>query len=132
LILPASDEVVKNYDVDGIHFDDYFYQAGTASSRRNNVYLLIRDVYSKIKSISKDAVFGISPKGDVYALIDVGADVETWLSLPGYVDYLCPQLYWSDSYGSAGTTTMYSNRLNGFVSINKMVQTCTKDWHYTR
>ena len=123
LIVSAVDEIVNNYDIDGIHFDDYFYQEGsygytTASERRNNVNILVRDVYSKIKSIREEVLFGISPRGDVAACLEIGADVVRWLSLPGYIDYLCPQLYWSDAYGSAGTTTMYSNRLNGFVNIN--------------
>jgi len=124
LIVSGVEEIVKKYNVDGIHFDDYFYVAGshgstTADERRNNVNLLIKDVYSKIKSIKKNVTFGISPAGNVSACMEEGADVKTWLSSSGYIDYLCPQLYWSDSYGANGATTMYSNRLNDFLNLNK-------------
>jgi|GEM_PF-2233302 len=124
LIVGGVEEIVKKYNVDGIHFDDYFYVANTygyttADQRRDNVNLLIKDVYSKIKSIKKNVTFGISPAGNVSACMDAGADVKTWLSSSGYIDYLCPQLYWSDSYGASGTTKMYSNRLDEFLNLNK-------------
>ncbi|MHC1721379.1 MAG: family 10 glycosylhydrolase [Clostridiaceae bacterium] len=124
LIAAGAEEIVKKYNVDGIHFDDYFYITGTfgntsADERRNSVNLLIKDVYSRIKSIKKSVAFGISPAGNVAACMEAGADVRTWLSSTGYIDYLCPQLYWSDSYGANGTTAMYSNRLNEFLSLNK-------------
>lgn len=124
LITSGVEEIVKKYDVDGIHFDDYFYVGGTygsttAEERRNNVNLLIKDVYAKIKSLNKNVTFGISPAGNVEACMDAGADVKTWLSSTGYIDYLCPQLYWSDSYGINGAVPMYSNRLNEFLNLNK-------------
>ena len=124
LIVAGVEEIVRNYDVDGIHFDDYFYRPGsygitTAIERADNVNVLLRSVYSKIKAIKSYVKFGISPAGNVAKCLEDGADVKTWLSSPGYVDYICPQLYWSDSYGADGKTTMYSNRLNDFVSLNK-------------
>jgi len=85
-------EIVENYDVDGIHFDDYFYptlgsnyaktfdyleyEAYVAEAkkegkkplsiqdwRRDNVNQLIKKVYKTVKSVDKDIVFGISPGG---------------------------------------------------------------------
>ncbi|MEI3579770.1 MAG: family 10 glycosylhydrolase [Acutalibacteraceae bacterium] len=78
------EEIVRNYDVDGIHFDDYFYpttdsafDADTYSDykasggklslgdwRRDNVDQLVREVYSTIKSIDSSVRFGISPQGN--------------------------------------------------------------------
>ena len=85
LIIDGVKEIVTNYEVDGIHFDDYFYpnlddskaetwfdypeyQAGgtslsVAAWRRNNVNELVRGVYSAVKSIRPQALFGISPEG---------------------------------------------------------------------
>lgn len=77
-------DVVKGYDVDGIHFDDYFYpypiagqkinDAETFSKypngitnlndwRRNNVDLLIKQLDDSIHFYKKYVKFGISPFG---------------------------------------------------------------------
>ena len=77
-------EIVTRYQVDGIHFDDYFYpykngneqfndyetfqkyQSGFATIedwRRNNVDLLIFDLSKAIKKIRPRTQFGISPFG---------------------------------------------------------------------
>jgi uncharacterized lipoprotein YddW (UPF0748 family) len=77
-------EVVENYDVDGVHFDDYFYyesffgdledQAtyrkynnGQFSKiedwRRNNTYTLVKELSKKIRSQKPWVKFGISPSG---------------------------------------------------------------------
>jgi len=124
LIVSETGNIVKNYNVDGVHFDDYFYQSAyfgntTTAEREKNVNDLIKSVYSKIKSIKSNAKFGISTSGNVNACLEDGADVKTWLANPGYIDYICPQLYWSDSYGASGNTQLYSNCLNDFLSINK-------------
>jgi len=77
-------DVVKGYDVDGIHFDDYFYpypiagqrinDAGTFSKypngftdlsdwRRNNVDLLIKQLDDSIHHYKNYVKFGVSPFG---------------------------------------------------------------------
>ena len=75
-------EIVKNYDVDGIIFDDYFYVSGTTDAmddaqyklynpdklsrgdwRRQNVNKMVRDVRDTIKSVKPWVKFGISPAG---------------------------------------------------------------------
>ena len=77
-------DVVRRYDIDAVHFDDYFYpypQTGftfaddntfAANSRgitnkndwrRDNVDLLIKTVGDSIKSVKKYVKFGISPFG---------------------------------------------------------------------
>lgn len=76
--------VVRNYDIDGIHFDDYFYpypeggqvvqdakqfeQFGEgfdniADWRRNNVDLLIKELSDSIHAAKRFVKFGISPFG---------------------------------------------------------------------
>lgn len=92
LIVDGVKEIVKKYDVDGIHFDDYFYpdpvykqvngkstkvefdDAATYKKygknysniedfRRASVNDLMKKVYAAIKVIDKNCRFGISPKG---------------------------------------------------------------------
>jgi uncharacterized lipoprotein YddW (UPF0748 family) len=75
---------VKNYDVDGLHFDDYFYpyaiegevfddsetfkEFGSEFSnigdwRRNNINTLIRNISKAINAEKKWVKFGVSPAG---------------------------------------------------------------------
>lgn len=80
LIIDGAMEIVENYDIDGIHFDDYFYPgkdfadektyetygAGFASKedwRRESVNTLLRDLQNSIKSVKQNVRFGISPFG---------------------------------------------------------------------
>lgn len=77
-------DVVKAYDIDGVHFDDYFYpykvegqrirDSGTfekygagftdiADWRRNNVNLLIKELNDSIHYYKKYVKFGVSPFG---------------------------------------------------------------------
>ena len=78
------EDIVERYDVDAIHFDDYFYpykvegeefpDDATFKSyprgftnkddwRRNNVNLVISELQNTIKSIKPWVEFGISPFG---------------------------------------------------------------------
>ncbi|TDG37355.1 glycoside hydrolase [Pedobacter changchengzhani] len=77
-------DVVKGYDIDGVHFDDYFYPYAIAGQtikdaetfykhpnnisdikewRRNNVNLLIKQLDDSIHHYKKYVKFGISPFG---------------------------------------------------------------------
>ena len=116
LIADGAAEIAVNYDVDGIHFDDYFYPSQDAALdstayesyvqsveeplplldwRKANINAMVAEVYSAIKEVKPEVVFGISPQGNIANDEAMGADVETWAAVPGYVDYLCPQLYFS-------------------------------------
>lgn len=123
-IVAGVKEIVENYDVDGIHFDDYFYVEGshegtTQNQRLDNVNMLIQDVYQSIKSIKQDVTFGISPQGNYQNCINEGADIDTWLKEEGFIDYLMPQIYWSDQYGSDGKTKMFTNRTQQFSGLKR-------------
>lgn len=147
LIINGVREIVTNYDIDGIHFDDYFYptvddnnsnlsfdkkeyeasnsELSLPEWRRENVNMLVRDTYAAIKAIKKDVVFGISPMGNTeYLANDQTAfvDIEKWMSEPGYVDYIMPQLYWGferrESNGEIATYA-YENNLNTWVNLKK-------------
>lgn len=76
-------DIVSRYDIDGIHFDDYFYPYPVAGKefpdaksfdkygkgmkrddwRRHNVDLLIQGLHEKISAKKPWVVFGISPFG---------------------------------------------------------------------
>lgn len=82
-ICDIVDEIVRNYDVDGVLFDDYFYLQGITTEdaaqyksytqgggtlslgdwRRDNVNKMVADVYSTIKKAKPYVRFGISPAG---------------------------------------------------------------------
>ncbi|HYE67736.1 MAG TPA: family 10 glycosylhydrolase [Anaerovoracaceae bacterium] len=145
MVVDGISEIVSNYDVDGVHFDDYFYPTvndndpsmyfdkpeyetsgstlSIANWRRNNVNMLIKDVYKTVKEVGADIEFGISPAGNVDNLRKDTAyfvDIDTWLSKPGYVDYIMPQLYWGferrDSSGNIAAYA-YENNLNTWISL---------------
>ncbi|MBD5280743.1 MAG: family 10 glycosylhydrolase [Bacteroides sp.] len=123
-------DIVARYDVDAIHIDDYFYpypangkkfNADDASYakfgngmdrnkwRRNNVDLLIEQLYTTIKGEKPWVRFGVSPFGiwrnkksdprgsessGLQNYDDLYADVLLWAK-EGWIDYLAPQLYWT-------------------------------------
>jgi len=116
-VIKGVEEIVKGYAVDGVHFDDYFYPTSDASFddgdyqeyldslddectplslmawRCANVNKLLAGVYTAIHSLSDGVVFGVSPQGNISNDLDMGADVYAWCQTPGYIDYICPQIY---------------------------------------
>ncbi len=80
LIVDGAAEIVQNYDVDGLHMDDYFYPDGgynddgtyayykdeypdKAAWRRSNVDKLVKTMDERLHSIKANIQFGISPRG---------------------------------------------------------------------
>ena len=119
-ICDTVEEIVENYDVDAIHFDDYFYPSNyplpegedrdgvTANERRDHVNDLIKQVYRTIKKADSSVEFGISPMGiwknstsdsdgsatrGTEGYYSVFGDAKTWVE-KGWVDYIVPQVYW--------------------------------------
>ncbi|NQX02486.1 family 10 glycosylhydrolase [bacterium] len=111
-------DVVKRYDVDGVHLDDYFYpypsgnlrfaDGKSPAERRSYVDGFVSNLYSAVKRQKSWVRVGISPFGiwrpGVPAGIEAGidsyeqlaGDSRKWLK-NGWLDYLAPQLYWPDS-----------------------------------
>jgi len=104
-------DLITKYDVDGIHFDDYFYPTGVthddaadytkygagytsvASFRRGNVDKTIEGVFNTIKATKPQVVFSVSPAAErAHSYNNLFADVPKWTS-SGWVDILIPQLY---------------------------------------
>ncbi len=129
-ILLAVKEVIDAYPVDGIHFDDYFYPSSShkqfkkyksLSKEEKMVYVntMIQEVYNMVKQKSPLLQFGISPAGNVENCEAMGADVKTWMSVPGYIDYIVPQIYWSNNYLLEGKRTkLFNKRLKQWTQLN--------------
>ncbi|MBH1940956.1 family 10 glycosylhydrolase [Mobilitalea sibirica] len=147
LIRNGIEEIVTNYDVDGIHFDDYFYPTLGSNYkksfdhieyneyvkwckengvkikpieqwRRDNVNRLVKKSYQLIKGIDKSVEFGISPGGFLdYLLMDdrYYTDIKTWMSKPGYIDYIAPQIYWSFNH----SRFPYDETLDRWLELRK-------------
>ncbi|MBE6887698.1 MAG: FenI protein [Ruminococcaceae bacterium] len=125
LVVKGVAEIVENYDVDGIHLDDYFYpstessideaqykQSGTGLSqddwRRENVNTLVKKLYSTVKNIDSTVTFGISPQGNNDNNYTMQySDVKLWLANEGYADYIMPQIYWGFGYLTKSGRTDY-------------------------
>lgn len=120
-ILLCVNELMDNYDIDGIHFDDYFYEEGdvpATSEKMTHVNRMIKQVYNAVHSHKGNLVFGISPAGNIGYSESLGADVKTWLSEEGYVDYIVPQIYWTDEHTAAWRDDMFSDTLDEWIGIN--------------
>lgn len=136
LIINGTKEIVSNYPVNAIHFDDYFYpskdkkidsvqykkykQGGGDESladwRRDNVSDMVSGVYEAIKSVNKNVSFGISPASDIendYSALY--ADVKKWCTNDGYIDYICPQIY----FGFKNEKQPFMQTAKKWVSLSK-------------
>ena len=135
LVIDGVMEIVNNYDVDGIHMDDYFYPgtdidddedyakyntafSNKADWRRNNVDLLVKGIHDSLSG--SGVTFGISPSG-IWANKDnnplgsntggfesyasIYADTRKW-ALSGWIDYIAPQIYWEIGHSIADYATL--------------------------
>ena len=118
------------YNVDGIHFDDYFYPTTDSAIdcneyinsgydnlqqfRLDNVSKLISSVYSTIKSYDSNILFGVSPQGNIDNNYNSQyADVNRWCREDGFIDYIAPQIY----YGFNNQTAPFSETVNKWEDI---------------
>lgn len=111
LIKDGIEEILINYDVDGIFFDDYFYPNLEIDHENYKEYIsknkyisiekyhllmvnnLVKDVHKLTKKYNK--VFGISPEGNIENNYSKNqADVYNWGKSDLYVDYLMPEIYY--------------------------------------
>ena len=114
LILDGIREIIRKYDIDGIHIDDYFYpsdnevidkiqydeyllQGGklTLSEwRKTKVNAFVSALYSAVKSEDENLVVSISPAAEIDKNEnELYADCRLWLSAEGYADMIIPQIY---------------------------------------
>ncbi len=133
LIIDGAAEIVRYYDVDGVHMDDYFYPSGIPDEfdnatfkksgfsnrnlfRKDNINKLVEGLYSAVKRENKNVLFGISPAGNIQNVrMSCCLDIDTILSKKGYVDYIMPQIYW----GFEHATQPYKQCLQNWQNLVK-------------
>ncbi|MEV0092918.1 family 10 glycosylhydrolase [Streptomyces sp. NPDC050738] len=135
-------DAVRRYDIDAVHWDDYFYPypvagqtfadddayarygagfADKAAWRRDNTDRLVRETAARIKRIKPRVRFGISPFGvwrnassdalgsattaGVQTYDNLHADTRKWVK-EGWIDYICPQVYWNIGFAPADYATL--------------------------
>lgn len=137
LIVSGVEELISNYKVDGVLFDDYFYPNNEVDIDDYNNYLKENEYISKQQynlNVVSDMVrqvydvcnkynvkFGISPDGNIDNNYNkVFADVKRWCSEEGYVDFIMPQIY----YGFYNETRAFKETIETWESIvtNENVQ----------
>lgn len=118
-LVEVCQDLTQRYDLDGLHFDDYFYpypegelpfpdhppaDEPVADWRRAQVNEAIRAVRETLLDDAPHLRFGISPFGlpapekpaqitGLNQYEKLFADTQLWMD-EGWVDYLAPQLYW--------------------------------------
>ena len=135
-IVETVKEIATNYNVDGIHFDDYFYPSNyplpqgetkdgaVANARREAVNDMVKRVSRAIKTINatygKSIKFGISPPGiwknntsDISGSSTAGREAYYALFADTrtwikneWVDYIVPQIYWKIGHSKADYATL--------------------------
>lgn len=113
-ILDVVGEILNNYNLDGIHIDDYFYPSKVDELKENDVAYynkvkpgcdindwrrkgtsnLVKQMCSKCHEINSNVKFGVSPQANLTNNYNsMFIDVKQWLSEAGFVDYIMPQIY---------------------------------------
>ena len=119
LVIDGIREILLQYPVDGIHFDDYFYPTadkqfdkntyeeytaqadvpqGLSDWRRSHVNTLIEGCCTAIHHLSAGCVFSVSPAASIEKNFqDMFADVRKWIENQ-WIDRIIPQLYFGFTY----------------------------------
>ncbi|MFB7370947.1 glycoside hydrolase family 10 protein [Streptomyces sp. NPDC056222] len=108
-------DAVRRYDIDAVHWDDYFYPypvagetfdddeayeqyggsfASRAAWRRNNVDLLVSETAARIKEIDAKQIFGISPFGIWRNVSTDPAGSDTPMGFQSYDDLYADSRKW--------------------------------------
>lgn len=114
LILDGIREIAGNYDVDGIHIDDYFYPTTDEKIDKNQYEIYVKGggkqslkewrvecinafvsgMYRTVKAVKPDITVSISPAGNISNNYEKHfADVKLWCSQEGFCDVIIPQIY---------------------------------------
>ena len=132
LIAAGAAEIVSNYDVDGLHIDDYFYPTTDASFdsaaysasgysslsdfRFANCDRMVKELYSAVHSANSTAKFSVSTQGRIENNYNqLYADVRKWCTTPGYADIMIPQIY----YGFENSAAPYQSALDEWDALAK-------------
>lgn len=135
LVLDGVREIIQNYDVDGIHIDDYFYPSTDKKVdetyykqytdgggklpldewRLNTVSAFVAQMYTTVKSENSSCIFSVSPAGNIQNNYEQQfADVKLWCAQRGYADWMIPQLY----YGFENDSLPFDKALKEWSQLN--------------
>lgn len=135
-VIDGVREILENYPVDGIHFDDYFYPTteaafddtsyanyvaeggdmSLADFRRFHVSDLVSSIYTAVKQKDITLEFGVSPEASLSRNLDKHyANVQLWGASEGYVDYFCPQIY----FGYENESMPFSETVSAWSEVCK-------------
>ncbi len=132
LIVRGVEEIVNNYQVDGILFDDYFYPNNEIDQKDYEQYkkefgeikkedynlMIVNKLIERVHKVCNKAKipFGVSPDGNNENNYNKNfADIKTWLSSDKYVDFIMPQIY----YGFYNETKPFQKVLEEWNSLIK-------------
>ena len=115
-------ELMTNYDLDGLHIDDFFYPDGLKNDaktwddaalfalygggktltqwRESNINRVVKSLHTAVHNAKPSAIFGVSPAGRMELTTYLYADPRQWIA-EGSIDYLAPQIYWPHSHSFA-------------------------------
>ncbi len=113
LVTRGAVEIVQNYDVDGLHMDDYFYPgtdfndaatyqkygssfSNIADFRRDSVNQLVAQLDTAVHNIDPDTQFGISPSG-IWANKSTDPRGSNTNGSEHYVSSYADSLYWIEN-----------------------------------
>tara|TARA_Y100000739_G_C20597128_1_gene460931 strand:+ start:197 stop:1795 length:1599 start_codon:yes stop_codon:yes gene_type:complete len=142
-------EVVQNYDIDGVHFDDYFYpytikgekipddkefnlySRGCESKedwRRDNINLLIQEVAQVIKIEKKHVKFGVSPLAIWRNHKQDPKGSFTNSGQSSYDNLYCDTKLWiEESWVDYMAPQLYWSTSNKFANYNHLINWWTKN-----
>lgn len=127
-------DIVTRYDVDGIHFDDYFYPyteygpfnddaafaqypngfTNKSDWRKNNVNMLLKMIDDSIKAVKPWIKFGISPSGNPSVNNSIFCDPGAWLE--GRYTDSTGTLHTGEAYIDYILPQLYWSRYNNHLS----------------
>lgn len=132
LISKVAQELLDNYQIVGIHIDDYFYPSGISDAddqKTYDEYLLLnpektREEYrleccdnlvKTLNAICGKRIFSISPNAKIETnRNEYYCDVEKWISDRIYCDQMIPQVY----FGFENETMPFEEVVDKWLSIS--------------
>ncbi|MFE7752305.1 glycoside hydrolase family 10 protein [Streptomyces sp. NPDC057428] len=117
---PVAGQVFEDDDAFAQHGGDF---TDKDAWRRDNTDRLVRETAARIKEVRSGTRFGISPFGvwrnastdpagsdtaaGVETYDDLHADTRKWVK-EGWIDYICPQIYWNIGFAAADYAKLLS------------------------
>ena len=135
IIVEGVEELVQNYSLDGVIFDDYFYPNDTIDLEDYDAYYKmhsdvsidefrltqVNELVQEVHQVCHEnhTLFGISPDGNIENNYQKHyADVKRWGSSSDFVDFLMPQIY----YGFYNETKAFVSVLNDWEVLASKVE----------